>query len=145
MSWPNHVEVATVESGDARGAQALRNGNQTRVDPAEGQIGVELDELGDSDPVLRTQDLDLKVTSCERPVERCLSGRSELAIDQPAGLAHDQVGRHQRAGILLDEAGTPLVIGISAVGSCEKDPGVDDQHGGWSVSPEALGEKIFGL
>lgn len=52
MGGPDDAEVAVVEGGDLGGAEAFGDGDEAGVGAAEGEVGVAVDELGDSGPVV---------------------------------------------------------------------------------------------
>ena len=123
----NNREVSAVECRDLMHAEAFGDGHQAGVNAAKSQVGVSLNELGNPPPIRRRQSLDGQVPVGDRAVEPSLGGRSELTLDQPAGLGDDQRGCGQRAGVVLEQRLAALVIGISVVGRGENDVGVDEK------------------
>jgi hypothetical protein len=72
------VEVAVVEGGQLGGAEAFSDGDEAGVGAAEGKVGVAVDELGDSGPVVGGEGLDGDLAGGDTAVEGGFCGGAEL-------------------------------------------------------------------
>lgn len=117
-----------IQRGDPVGAEALRQGDHTRVGAAERAAGVPVDEFGDAAPVGLVQVLNDKFTRRERAEEGRLGSRTELSRDEVARLGDHQPGRDERFALLREKAGARRMVRIVGVGRGQDDTRVDDQR-----------------
>jgi hypothetical protein len=142
MPGPDHREVASINSHDARDAQPLRGRDHGRVRAAELEIGVLPDV--DSHPY---DALLQEVTKCqslagpERVQKRRLGGGSEMLADQITRFRYDERRHDQRSGCGGQPPHAGLVVGVAAIGQGVEDARVQDDHGGLCAA-EPVGEEI---
>src|SRR5664279_1310805 len=117
-----------VEGGDALFAVPFGQRDEPGVGAAQAQVGVSCDEVANALPVLDGECLDMQLAVEDRLVEQRLDARAEFAVEQVGGLGDDHGGGGQRLRLGGEQLGGRLVVGIGAVGSCNKHAGVDDQH-----------------
>lgn len=72
-------------------------------------------------------------------VELRLRPRAELTADEIGRLGDHHSGRHERAGLSLEELAAGLVVGVAAIRDGKQRTRVDEEH---SVLAETLGEKV---
>jgi len=77
VAWPHDPKVTLVERGDLGGAQPFGNGDDRRVDEAEPEIGVALEEFRRPTPIGGREVLDREVSGRYGGDEGCLRSRSE--------------------------------------------------------------------
>lgn len=99
---PNHSKVAKVQCRDLGYAQTFRYCHEARIRSTEAEVGVGLDQLGYTSPILAGDRLDIQVAGGDGLVEGRLSLRAELTIDEPAGLRDHNRRCHQRSGMIFE-------------------------------------------
>ena len=138
----NDAEVPSIERRDRRDVETFREGDQARVGATEPEVGIGLDQLGDSLSVRRRDELNLDVACCHGAKERCFCLGAELATDEIGGF-----GDHERSGEersrALDRPVARLMVRVSVVGGREQNARVDDKQA--SVFAEAGGEEVVGV
>jgi hypothetical protein len=135
MSRAHDTEVTPVERRDLDNAETFGNGDQARVDTAETEIGIALDEFTNARPVTFGERLDMQLARRDRAVELGLGCRAELPVDEPAGLSYDERGGEQRAGVALEELLATIMVRVRIVGDGDDDVGVDEK--GQEPNPSA--------
>lgn len=63
-----------------------------------------------------------------RRVQRRLSNRAELPINQPAGLSKDELSRQKRTRLRLEQTTTRIMVRIATVGRSEQYARVNQQR-----------------
>ena len=84
--------MTTVKCGDLRDSAALAHRNYRRIDGPEGQIPVDGDELGNSQPISGGDWLGNQVAAGKVPEESDLSFRSKARLEKVGDLGDDEHG-----------------------------------------------------
>ena len=129
MRWAHDTEVAVVDGGDGVDAKSFSDSDDRRIDEAEIEIGVAVDELGSSLIVRRGEVIDAGVTAGEPGEERGFGGGSDPTVEQPAHLDDHGGGNDDRAAVMIEPVIAGLVVGVVAVSDRDEGARVDDDGG----------------
>ena len=117
-------EVALVEGDHQVGSESLGQGNDRRIGPADREIGVLLDEVGDPRPVSGGWRVHVEVTKAAQ--ERSLGTRPKTTAEQVRRL-RDNEGRDHEVQIgPFEDIRRPLVLRLRSVRGGDKWSRVND-------------------
>lgn len=135
MPWPDDGEVPTVKGGDLAQLKPLRDRDDDRVDAAETQVGVGLDQLR-STAEIRVQGMfDMDSSAREAAEEVRLNVYPRASGKQVADLGDYEVGHEERVAGRLEEAFAGLVVGVVDKRRRDERAGIDDD--GAQTNPSA--------
>ena len=96
-SGPDDQEVASIERGNLRRAETLRNGDERRIDHPKRQVGVLGDQRRGPPEVVGRELFDPEVAVGKLGEEPGFGRGPKAVLDQVAGLDHDTDRHHERA------------------------------------------------
>lgn len=128
------AEVTAVEGRKGRGTEAFSQGDDGRVDRAEPEVGVRLDELGHAFQVSTRERLELHVSARCAAEESRLRLRPERPRDQVAGLGEPEGRNDERALGIPKELKARGVIRVVADGRSDEDARIYDERDGSNPS-----------
>src|SRR5215208_2158157 len=96
VARPHDPEVPAVESHDARDSEPLGCRDDRRVNRSEREVAVARDELGDPEPIARSNVLDDELAVSECREKSNFGGCAEVATNEVCSLRHHEDGHDER-------------------------------------------------
>ena len=128
VSGSDDPEVASVEGGDDCLVEAFSNGNNGCVGGIEPDIGIGVEQLGDTSPVDWGEIDDADIACGECFVESRLGCDVELAANQPPGFSDHQRSSDERSRVSFDQRSTTVVVPVIKVSGSNEHAGINKQH-----------------
>lgn len=136
VARPHRPEMAVVEGGELRLAEALDDRQNGAVDKADLQVGVGAHQLGDTPIVLDGQVLDLKLSGPDRVEQGGQGICSELAPEKVVDLDQDGTRHDPSLGTALKKRSAASVLLVVSDHRGNQGAGVEDQrYGSGSKTP----------
>jgi hypothetical protein len=120
-------EVASIESRHVRDRQAFCGGDHRAVDGSQREVAIDVDQFGDTEPVLGNDVFRDQVAGCEVPQESDFGVLPESSAQEVDNLGHYQDGYQQRTRMGLEQFEALDVVVVVGVDIGVQRAGVDEE------------------
>src|SRR5271155_1400281 len=125
VGWADGGEGAVIEGQHDGGVEALGESDHRGVNASEGEVGVSINERGDSVVVLRDERLDILVA--QGPPEGSLSRRSEAFGNQLSSLDRNRSRNDKAQVTAAEDRERSSMGGVALISRREQRAGVSDR------------------